>query len=70
MWNGVIAGAAAGGALGARMGRLPLAVGAAFALAFTSALVDTTGGKLIGEGLFDDGGTPPRTIYPYSHNER
>ncbi|KAK9792753.1 hypothetical protein WJX73_007302 [Symbiochloris irregularis] len=25
------------------------------------------GGKLVGDGLIDDGATPPRTIYPYEH---
>ena len=70
MWNGVIGGAAAGSLLGARMGSTTQAVRAGFALAAMSALVDTTGGKLVGEGLFDDGGTPPRTIYPYEHHRQ
>ena len=54
--------------MGARIGKWPLGVGAAFALAFTSLLVDTTGGKLVGDGLIDDGATPPRLIYPYEQS--
>lgn len=68
--NGMLGGGAAGAVLGARMGKLTYGVGAGFALAFTSALVDTTGGKLVGDGLIDDGATPPRIIYPYTHNGR
>lgn len=64
MWNGVLGGAAAGAMLGLRLGRLPVGVGAAAALAFTSAVVDTTGSLKQGD-LFDDHQTPVRAIYPY-----
>ncbi|PRW44391.1 outer envelope pore 16- chloroplastic mitochondrial [Chlorella sorokiniana] len=65
-WNGVLAGAASGAALGLRIGSLPAAVKAAAALALASAVVDLTGGRLVGKGLVDDGATPPRRIYPYT----
>ena len=65
IWNGVCGGAAAGAMLGLRVGRLPVGVGAAAALAFTSAIVDTTGGKLKAGDLFNDHQTPVRAIYPY-----
>ena len=42
------------------------AVKAAAALAFVSAVVDVSGGKLVGSGMVDDGATPPRRIYPYT----
>ncbi|CAK0786578.1 hypothetical protein CVIRNUC_009792 [Coccomyxa viridis] len=64
-WNGIYGGLAAGGALGVRMGRVPIGVGAAVALAITSAAVDTTGGHLVGRGLVNDNATPPHAIYPY-----
>ena len=48
------------------VGSLPAAIKAAAALAFVSAMVDLSGGKLVGEGLVDDGATPPRRIYPYT----
>ena len=64
-WNGIFGGLAAGGALGLRMGKIPVGVGAAFALAATSVAVDTTGGHLVGRGLVDDNATPPHAIYPY-----
>mmetsp|Transcript_4866 Transcript_4866/g.8415 ORF Transcript_4866/g.8415 Transcript_4866/m.8415 type:complete len:158 (+) Transcript_4866:179-652(+) len=63
--NAALGGAAAGGVVGARIGRLGVALAAAASLAATSALVDTTGG-FRGSGLFDDGQTPPLTYYPYS----
>ena len=61
----MLGGAAAGGVIGMRVGRLPVGVGAAFALAATSAAVDTSGGHLIGSGLIDDGATPRHRTYPY-----
>jgi hypothetical protein len=61
----VLGGLAAGGALGMRIGRLPVGVAAAVALAATSAAVDTTGGHFIGRGLIDDGATPPHPVYAY-----
>ncbi|KAL4428487.1 hypothetical protein ABPG75_002576 [Micractinium tetrahymenae] len=64
--NGSLAGAAAGLALGLRIGTLPSAIKAAAALATVSALVDVSGGRLVGTGLVDDGATPPRKIYPYN----
>ncbi len=64
-WNGIFGGLAAGAALGLRMGKIPVGVGAAFALAATSVAVDTTGGHLVGRGLVDDNATPPHAIYPY-----
>ena len=64
-WNGVWGGVAAGAMLGLRLGKLPVGVGAAAALALTSAIVDTTGGKLKAGDLFDDHQTPVRAIYPY-----
>ena len=48
------------------VGSLPTAVKAAAALAFVSAVVDVSGGKLVGSGMVDDGATPPRRIYPYT----
>lgn len=42
-----------------------MGVGAALVLAATSAAVDTTGGHLVGNGLVNDGATPPHAIYPY-----
>ena len=51
--------------LGLRVGKLPVAVGAATALAATSAIVDNTGGKLKAADLFNDHQTPVRAIYPY-----
>ncbi|DBB07136.1 hypothetical protein WJX77_002223 [Trebouxia sp. C0004] len=65
IWNGVFGGAAAGAMLGLRLGKLPVGVGAAAALAFTSAIVDTTGGHLKAGELFNDHQTPVRAIYPY-----
>lgn len=65
MWNGVLGGATAGAVLGLRIGRLPVAVGAAAALAATSAVVDTTGQSFTGRDLFDDGQTPNRVSFPY-----
>ena len=65
VWNGVYGGLTSGAALGLRLGRIPVGVGAAFVLAATSAAVDTTGGHLVGRGLVDDGATPPHAIYPY-----
>jgi len=41
-------------------------VGASAALAVTSGIIDSTGGKLRGEdGAFDDGATPARTYFNY-----
>lgn len=48
------------------VGSLPAAVKAAAALAFVSAMVDMSGGRLVGTGMVDDGATPPRRIYPYT----
>ena len=64
-WNGVLGGLAAGGVIGLRVGRVPVGIGAAVALAATSAAVDVSGGSLVGKGMFDDGATPPHAIYPY-----
>ncbi|EFN55413.1 expressed protein [Chlorella variabilis] len=64
--NGSLAGGAAGLALGLRIGSLPAAVKSAAALAFVSAMVDLSGGRLVGTGFVDDGATPPRRIYPYN----
>ncbi|EIE23039.1 mitochondrial import inner membrane translocase, subunit Tim17/22 [Coccomyxa subellipsoidea C-169] len=64
-WNGVIAGLAAGAAIGMRVGRVPVGVGAAVALAATSAAVDVSGGHLVGNGFVNDGATPHRPVYPY-----
>lgn len=44
----MIAGLAAGAAIGMRVGRVPVGVGAAVALAATSAAVDVSGGHLVG----------------------
>ena len=65
MWNGAWGGIAAGAVIGFRAGSVPVAVGAAAALAITSIVVDTSGQKLVGSGLFDDGLTPPPKIYAY-----
>ena len=65
VWNGVLGGAAAGAALGLRVGRFPLGVGAAAALAATSAIVDTSGGHFKAGDVFGDNQTPVRPIYPY-----
>lgn len=65
MWNGVFGGLASGLVIGLRSGRPAVAVGAGTALALASALVDTAGHKVRGEGLFDDNLTPPPVIYPY-----
>lgn len=46
------------------VGRLPVGVGAAAALAFTAALVDASGGHLTGQRI-SDGATPPRRVFPY-----
>jgi hypothetical protein len=48
------------------VGSLPAAIKAAAALAFVSAAVDLSGGRLVGTGMVDDGATPPRRIYPYN----
>lgn len=48
------------------VGSLPAAVKASAALAFASAMVDLSGGRLIGTGMVDDGATPPRRIFPYT----
>ena len=48
------------------VGSLPAAIKAAAALAFVSAAVDVSGGRLVGTGMVDDGATPPRRIYPYN----
>ena len=45
-WNGAFGGAAAGAVVGLKVGRLPIGIGAAAALATVSALVDTSGHKL------------------------
>ena len=50
----------------AAVGSLPAAVKAAAALALVSAMVDLSGGRLVGTGMVDDGATPPRKIYPYT----
>ena len=63
--NGSLGGAFAGAVLGLRIGRLPVAIGSAAALAAVSAAVDLSDGKLVGHASFDDGATPPRRIYPY-----
>ena len=65
MWNGVLGGLASGGVIGLRVGRVPVGVGAAFALAATSAAVDVSGGQLVGSGVFHDGATPRHATYPY-----
>ena len=65
VWNGVLGGSAAGAVLGLRLGKLPVGVGAAAALAVTSAIVDTNAGKLKAGELFNDHQTPVRAIYPY-----
>lgn len=41
---------------------------AAAALAFVSAMVDMSGGRLVGTGMVDDGATPPRKVYPSNPN--
>jgi len=64
MWNGVYGGAAAGAALGLRVGKAPVGVGAAVALAAMSAVVDSTGHHMRGNGAFEDGATPPRIHFP------
>lgn len=65
MWNGVWGGFASGAVIGLRFGSPAVAVGSGTALAVMSAIVDTTGQKLKGDGLFDDGLTPAPKIYPY-----
>lgn len=50
------------------VGTLPSAIKAAAALAAVSAMVDASGGRLVGTGLVDDGATPPRKVRPC--NER
>jgi import inner membrane translocase subunit TIM22 len=62
--NGALGGVAAGAVLGLRVGRLPLGVGAAAALAATSALTDASGGTL-GSQTLADGATPVRKVFPY-----
>eukprot|EP00887_Chlorella_sp_A99_P004937 scaffold4.g4937.t1 len=64
--NGCLGSAAAGAMVGLRVGRLPVAVGAAAAMAAVSAVVDASDGHLIGKGLVDDGATPPRRVYPWT----
>ena len=43
---------------------MQVGVGAAAALAVTSFCVDLSGGKLIGNGLFNDGATLPVPTHP------
>lgn len=64
-WNGVFGGFASGAVIGLRFGSVPIAVGSGTALAVMSAIVDTTGQKIKGNGLINDGLTPPPKIYPY-----
>lgn len=64
--NGALAGLATGGVLGLRLGSFPIAVGAALALAATSASVDVSGRTLRNHGFIDDGETAARNPYPYS----
>lgn len=64
-WNGVFGGFASGAVIGLRLGSVPVAVGSGTALAVMSAIVDSTGQKLRGNGLINDGLTPPPKIYPY-----
>lgn len=70
MLNGVLGGAAAGGVLGTALGRMPVGVGAAALLAVTSMAVDLSGHSLKGNGMIDDGATPPRLIFPYPEESR
>lgn len=63
--NGVFGGAAAGAALGLRIGHLKPAVAAAATFAVVSMAVDFSGGRLIGQGL-NDGATPRRRLFPYN----
>ena len=51
IWNGVCGGFASGAIIGLRFGSVPVAVGSGTALAVMSAIVDTTGQKLKGDGL-------------------
>jgi hypothetical protein len=63
-WNGAIGGAAAGIVLGLRVGRLPVALGAAAAMAATSVIVDK-GQHMRGMELYNDTQEPRRVYYPY-----
>lgn len=68
IWNGALGGAAAGGVLGIRLGRLPLGLGAAAALAATSMLVDTSGQSLRGHGMVNDGERYVERLDPHVGN--
>mmetsp|Transcript_56122 Transcript_56122/g.177837 ORF Transcript_56122/g.177837 Transcript_56122/m.177837 type:complete len:80 (+) Transcript_56122:553-792(+) len=65
-WNGVVGGLAGGIGIGARMGSVPLGLAAGVSFAVMSAVVDSTGGKWQGDGLFDDGATPKPATFPYN----
>lgn len=43
---------------------MPVGFAAGAVLAFTSAMVDVSGRKLVAEGYVDDGETQPRPVYP------
>lgn len=63
--NGALAGLAGGALLGVRIGRLPVGVGAAAALAATSVVCDMSGHKLRKQPFVEDNATPARRLYPY-----
>lgn len=46
------------------VGRMPVGFAAGAVLAFTSAMVDVSGRKLVADGYVDDGETQPRQVYP------
>lgn len=52
------------------VGTLPSAIKAAAALAAVSAMVDVSGGRLVGTGLVDDGATPPRKVRTFRFTGR
>ena len=65
-WNGVCGGYAAGAVFGLRSGSMSMAIGSGTLIAVIAAAAHLTGGKWVGDGLFDDGATvpAPRTSIP------
>lgn len=58
--NGFLGGLAAGSVIGFHKGSLPFAIGSGIAMGVMSAVVDTSGSSLAGEGLKVDDGAIPR----------
>ncbi|CAD7701746.1 unnamed protein product [Ostreobium quekettii] len=65
--NGMVGGLAAGSIVGLRTRSIALGVGASVAMAFMSAVVDSTGHNIKGDGLkIDDGAIPTKPVYSHA----